>query len=306
MSVTQRHRIDPLRIILRLRVLAVLVPLAGCTGSAPPAARPVIPASGLPFTAAFDSTTTLTGRICAPEGPGPWPIALLNHGSAASPAARPDMQPMTCQAPPVRWFTAHGYLTIMPLRRGFGASGGAVAEDTCLCAEADFAASAEAGADDIAASLAAARHLPWVRPDNALVVGQSTGGWAALAYAGRNDPGVRAVIAFAPGRGAKVYPPPHSVYRPDLLEAAAAQLGARSRLPVLWIAALNDSYFPPEVTAGLHRAYTGAGGQAVLAMVNPFFDEGHALYSAPGGADLWGPLIENFLQHMQESAVVLQ
>lgn len=267
----------------------------------------MLPATGLAFTAPFDAAITLSGRICAPAGSGPWPIALLNHGSAASLAERAAMQPMACNAPPVRWFTAHGYLTIMPMRRGFGASGGRVAEDTCLCAEADFAGAAEAGADDIAASLRAARKLAWARPDGALVVGQSTGGWAALAYAGRKDAGVRAVVVFAPGRGAKVYPPPRSVFRPDLLEAAAAQLGRAAHIPVLWIVAENDSYFPPDVTTSLFHAFQSSGAMAELHVVNPFFDEGHALYSAPGGADLWGPLIDGFLRaHAPERSPALQ
>ena len=126
----------------------------------------------------------------------------------------------------------------------------------------------------------------------------SGGGWAVLAYAGQPDPRVRAAIVFAPGRGGRAYPPPDSVCRADLLEDAARQFGSQSHLPVLWIAAENDSFFPAAITMRLHDAFTGAGGQAELRLIAPFFDEGHALFGAPGGVDVWGRVVGKFLSRL--------
>ena len=41
-------------------------------------------------------------------------------------------------------------------------------------------------------------------PDNVIVVGQSAGGWAAIALSSENVPGVRAIVTFAAGRGGRV------------------------------------------------------------------------------------------------------
>src|SRR6267154_1013221 len=41
-------------------------------------------------------------------------------------------------------------------------------------------------------------------PDRVIVVGQSAGGWAAIALSSRNVPAVRAIITFAGGRGGRV------------------------------------------------------------------------------------------------------
>ncbi len=239
----------------------------------------------------------LTARLCAPTGSGRWPVAVLNHGSASSPEQRGAMRPAACDSDPVRWFTQHHFLVVSVMQRGFGTSSGPVMEDNGPCVAPDYARSGEIGADDIAATLRSVLALPQAQPTGAVLVGQSTGGWAVLAYSARTDPRVRAVLAFAPGRGAKAYSPPNPVCRADLLRAAAHEYGVQATIPVLWIAARNDTYFPPDITTMLHRAYTEAGGHAELVLVNPFFDEGHALFNAPGGSDLWGPLVQNFLSH---------
>jgi pimeloyl-ACP methyl ester carboxylesterase len=283
---------------LRPAPLMMALLLAGCA-AAPTSATLSAPRDGEELLAPFDpadpNAPMLAGRVCPPAGNGPWRVALINHGSAASPEARGAMRPASCDSDAVRWFTAHNFLVVSVLRRGFGSSTGEVVEDIGACVEPDYARSGEAGADDIQAGLRAAFALPWAVPNGALVVGQSTGGWAALAYAGRGDTRVRAVLAFAPGRGGHAHPPPDSVCRADLLRQAAREFGAHAATPALWIAARNDSYFPPDVTLALQQAYTEGGGTAELALVNPFFDEGHALFNAPGGADLWGPLVQGFL-----------
>jgi pimeloyl-ACP methyl ester carboxylesterase len=279
--------------------LVLLLALAACATAPPP-----FPSAGRMIALRFDpadpASATLSARVCAPPDAGRvrYPVALINHGSPGPGEDPADMQPAACASPAMRWFTMHGYVAVALMRRGFGRSDGPVRENVGACVSPDYAGSAETGAQDIAAGLRGAFALDIAEPKDALVVGQSTGGWAALAYAGQADPRVKAAIVFAPGRGGRAYPPPDSVCRPDLLRQAAAQFGARSRLPVLWIAAENDSFFPPDIAASLHDAFIDAGGQAQMVMIPPFFDEGHALFAAPGGVDVWGGAVENFLQRL--------
>ena len=226
------------------------------------------------------------------------PVALINHGSPGVDEDAADMQPAACDSPAMRWFSTKGYVAVALMRRGFGASAGPVRENVGACVSPDYAASAQTGAQDIAAGIRAALALDVAEPKGAIVVGQSTGGWAVLAYAGQADPRVKAAIVFAPGRGGRAHPPPDSVCRADLLEDAAGKFGTKSRLPVLWIAAENDSFFPPDVATRLHDAFTSAGGQAELLIIPPFFAEGHALFGASGGVDVWGRAVEKFLSRL--------
>ena len=246
-----------------MRLRACLALLAGLLASScaapPPPTPPIAGHDGTLTSFAFDlqdsNTPYLQARICTPAGAVPgrvrFPLALINHGSVGVGEDTASLQPAYCDSPAMRWFTSHGYVAVAIMRRGFGASSGRVAENLGACVAPDYAASAEAGAADIAAGLRGALALDVVLPRDAVIVGQSTGGWAALGYAGRADHRVQSVVVFAPGRGAHAYPPPDSVCRPDLLEQAAARLGAQSRVPVLWLAAENDSFFPPEIATRL-------------------------------------------------------
>jgi dienelactone hydrolase len=57
---------------------------------------------------------------------------------------------------------------------------------------------------DIDAVLSYTSALPFVLPTEVIVVGQSTGGWATLAYNSVAHPKVRAFINMAGGRGGYV------------------------------------------------------------------------------------------------------
>ena len=71
---------------------------------------------------------TLKTRVVRPQGQGPFPLAVISHGSPASAAQRPTMQVPTF-APASEWLLARGYMVALPLRRGYGETGGAWAEN---------------------------------------------------------------------------------------------------------------------------------------------------------------------------------
>jgi dienelactone hydrolase len=93
-------------------------------------------------------------------------------------------------------------------------------------------------------------------PDQVMVVGQSAGGWGALALSSQNLPAVRAIIAFAAGRGGHVDGKPNNNCAPDKLVAATAELGRAARTPTLWIYTENDTFFGPALSKRMHDAYT--------------------------------------------------
>ena len=94
-------------------------------------------------------------------------------------------------------------------------------------------------------------------PDNVIVVGQSAGGWAAIALSSANIPGVRAIVTFAAGRGGRVGGKPNNNCAPDRLVAATGEFGRTARIPMLWIYIENDTYFGPEYPGECTRPIPG-------------------------------------------------
>ena len=90
---------------------------------------------------------------------------------------------------------------IVPMRRGYGLTGGVFAESFGSCASPDFYAAGEQAALDLDAAIAYARKLPWVDGQRIVLVGQSAGGFASIAAASRNIPGVAAAVNMSGGRG---------------------------------------------------------------------------------------------------------
>ena len=94
-------------------------------------------------------------------------------------------------------------------------------------------------------------------PNSAIVIGQSAGGWAAIALSSLNLPSVKAIVVFAAGRGGRVDGKPNNNCAPDKLVEATADFGHTARVPMLWIYIQNDTYFGPDLSKtnarSLHR-----------------------------------------------------
>jgi dienelactone hydrolase len=237
----------------------------------------------------------IQARLCRPERQGPAPLVIINHGSPANPAQRPGMRPGDCDNEAVTWFLLRGYAVLLPLRRGYGASGGDWAEGFGRCADADFAAAGRETARDILAALEYGTRLPGIRADGVTVLGQSAGGWGSLALAALNPPQVARVVNMAGGRGGWAQGAPNTNCRPDRLVSGAAAFGSTGRLRSLWIYTANDSFFGPELAARMHAAYTEAGGSARFHALDAWGRDGHLLFGGAGGTAVWGPILEAWL-----------
>src|SRR5215831_18336521 len=120
--------------------------------------------------------------IFRPPGPGPFPLVVINHGTTQN-AERRRMLKAPDFASMAQWFVRHGFAVAVPQRPGHGETGGEYREDQGGCDEADFARAGLGAAESIAAAVAYLRTQSFVRRSGAIVVGQSAGGWAALALA---------------------------------------------------------------------------------------------------------------------------
>src|SRR5258708_7393335 len=125
---------------------------------------------------------TLHGALYKPEGPGPFPAVVYNHGSAPGMVSKQAFDALG----PV--FASHGWVFFGPYRRGQGlsASAGAYIGDQIAAAEKSGGISAGAAAmvrlletdhlNDQLAALAWLRKQGFVQSDRIAVAGNSFGG----------------------------------------------------------------------------------------------------------------------------------
>lgn len=233
--------------------------------------------------------------VLRPPGDGPFPLAVINHGSNQNSVARASFD-LSAYHKLAYWFLAHGYAVALPIRPGHGATGGPYFEDQGRCEEAHYRKSGLATADSIQAAVDYLTAQPFIRKSGVLVVGQSAGGWGALALASRNPPMVKALINFAGGRGGHVDDQPNNNCAADRLVAAAGDFGRTARVPTLWLYAENDSYFAPALSRRMFAAFHGTGGAAAYHVLPPLDAEGHFLIASEDAIARWAPIVERFLQ----------
>jgi dienelactone hydrolase len=185
---------------------------------------------------------------------------------------------------------------LSPVRRGYGRTGGAFAEDYVSCAAPRYLEAGVETARDIAAAVHWLAEQPQVDGTRIALVGHSGGGWGSLAAIGRGDVAVRAVVNFAGGRGGRQRGIPHNTCAPERLVAAAAALGRAATAPSLWLYTENDQYFAPDLSRRMHAAYVGNGGRAAYHLLPAVGRDGHRLISLPEGVPLWRDRVEAFFR----------
>jgi dienelactone hydrolase len=294
-------------------LLTVVALLAGSMAVSHAQSRQVTPAAGGKVTASKspgdetrriisipspDRRAPMRTLVLRPKGAGPFPLVLINHGSTQNAARRAAMT-MPQYTALAQWFLARGYVVALPLRPGHGKTGGPYLEDQKGCARADFRNAGLATADSIETALRYMTAQPDVKRTGVVVVGQSAGGWGAVALGSRNPAGVSAVVSFAGGRGGRSNEKADTNCAPNLLVDAAGSFGRGARVPTLWIYAENDSYFGPALSRRMVDAYRAAGGIAEYRLLPPYGADGHTLIEMREGAKLWGPLIGNFLDKLK-------
>jgi dienelactone hydrolase len=168
-----------------------------------------VPASSLPRTVEVPSgKLRLKAFLWMPEGPGPFPAVLFNHGSGGATADQTAGMPITDAAKRLApTFVKHGYAFLFLFRRGQGLSADQAPymQDVLTREEASHGLEARRQMqlvllkteqlDDVMAAMAFLKTAPGIDPKRIAVVGHSFGGQLTLLAAER-DKGVRAVVTF--------------------------------------------------------------------------------------------------------------
>lgn len=222
----------------------------------------------------------------------PRPILVLNHGRAPSAEGRATVAVRDLEDA-ARWLTKFGFIVAVPIRIGYGRTGGEDVENSGPCAKKSYPPVYHAAAVQTVAVVEALRRRPDASRDRAVIMGQSFGGTTALAVAAMNPPGIQGAINFAGGGGGNPVTRPQNPCSPKALRNLFEHYGRTARMPTLWIYSENDRYFGPEHPRAWFAAFRGAGGRGEFVQLPPVGDDGHRLfYREPR---LWQPKVSEFL-----------
>jgi dienelactone hydrolase len=232
-----------------------------------------------------DSARLAHAFLYRPPGDGPFRLAVIAHASTEN-AIRRAQSPEPEYRALAAFLVSRGFAVLVPERLGHGATGGSYLEGQGDCERPDYDKAGRETGQQIAFAVQAIRRQAFVLKDGAVVIGHSAGGWGALAVAGRWLSGVARIIVFAPGRGGHADDEPGKVCAAESLIKTAEGFGARARIPVTWLAADNDSYFPPKFSRELADAFHRGGGKVNFVVLGAVGSEGHAMAETEEGINM--------------------
>src|SRR5207244_1711799 len=141
---------------LMTRLLLLALALAGCAATGVPVRAEQLDASlreeihGVSVAAADAKIVVTTYR---PRAWGPFPWIVMSHGTATTPEANRTIGRFRALNP-IREWVRRGYAVVVPVRRGYGASGGDTFGDSYgTCKSPDFRRAGEGAALDLLATI---------------------------------------------------------------------------------------------------------------------------------------------------------
>ena len=229
----------------------------------------------------------LQAFLWRPDGPGPFPALIYNHGSEKDPRAgsEGDVGP---------YFSQRGYAVLFPIRRGAGKSEGKYwrdrVEEHFFGREQRTIEALVDENDDIVSALGWLRAQPWVKKDDISVAGCSFGGIQTL-FTAEKSLGLAVAVDFAGGA--------MSWDHSDVLRDRLKQAAEHAKIPVFFVQAENDFNTAPSKV--LSEAMKAKGLPFRLHIFPPHGDShmgGHAGFCNHGTAE-WGPEVLEFLKRRQ-------
>jgi dienelactone hydrolase len=296
-----------LRLHRRRSLASAVLIAAAVAGITSPRAADVVQPRGLvreldpvPFSQPNGPTLYLKAIVARPAAAGRFPLVVISHGSPRriTEAKKRDLDWADWIADD---FARRGWAAATVLRRGYGASDGAVADSYGTCNEPQFRAAGLTSAQDIVQAVRYFQKQPYVDPTHVLLVGVSAGGFGSIAAASLAPTGVVAVVNFAGGRGSVSA---DVVCNPDELVEAYGDFGKTVRVPSLWIYSQNDHFFGPDLARRMFAAFKSSGAPGELIIAPPYQRDGHNLIF---GQPIWRDAVYDFLKrnHLPFAAPML-
>jgi len=227
-----------------------------------------------------------------PEGAGPFPVVLFNHGDIEFGSPEIQYKRRFRDMIVAQEFLQQGLAVAFPSRHGVGLSEGVYMPSSASDADASYVARLHA--KDIFPALDYLRNRPEIDRMRIIIAGQSSGGFSTMYIASQNPEGVIGAINFSGGR-ADHLAGSSPKYLNSFMVNGYEEFGKTIHIPSLWIYAENDSRFTVNTIHATYDAFTHAGGKATLLLTPPTQIDGHFVYRLP---QLWRPALEQYLKEL--------
>jgi dienelactone hydrolase len=234
--------------------------------------------------------------IFHPRGTGPFPLAVINHGSTGSGSDSSRYGVTLFSTDLADFLNDRGWIVAFPQRRGRGKSDGLYDEGFAENRSSGYSDDVDItlrGADralsDIDAAISALRQRQDVAPVPALIGGVSRGGVLSIAYAGLHPAQVAGVINFVGGWLGESSSTARSVNQ--LLFERGAAFGR----PTIWLYGRHDPYYSIAHSRDNFAAFEKAGGQGKFLEFDMPARQGHSVISRP---ELWSGPIDSYLRSL--------
>lgn len=230
-----------------------------------------------------------------PSGPGPFPIAIFNHGRNPLTRSTFGRSRIVGLADVL---VRRNFAVLMPTRLGYGDSGYDIDPEKHsgrTCEAYDYTPLQEAHAAQVKVVLNWAAGQDWADAERVVLAGVSAGGFGSVTSAAKGIPGVVGVINFAGGiGGSRDERRLHKPCNPDNVGEKYAEAGRASDVPSLWLYSENDALWGSDIPRTWFKSYIAAGGKGEFHMLPPLGDDGHNILEP--GFKLWRPLMDRFLE----------
>nr|WP_315489365.1 hypothetical protein [uncultured Rhodoferax sp.] len=237
-------------------------------------------------------TRTIPIIIFRPQGDGPFPLLVFNHGRAvpAKRATQGRNRPETL----ARYFVGKGFVVMAPTRVGYAETYSDFdPEESGACRERRFEPMSIAASDQVLATVELAKTLPYVDATRWIVAGISVGGLTSVTTVGRNPPGLLGGINFAGGSGGDPDGNPGQPCSPNSISSYWGGLAKTAKAPMLWLYWKNDKYWGEDVPKKWLKAWVDGGAQASFVSLAPSGEDGHNGINTD--MDHWLPVVDAFL-----------
>lgn len=200
-----------------------------------------------------------------PEGEGPFPLIVFNHGSTGRGTSPERFTRTSWNFGLAEFFLDQGWMIAFPQRRGRGRSDGLY--------------------DEGFAPLRANGYSRAI-----LMGGNSRGGILSVAYAGAHPRQVLGVVNFVGGWVGE------GCGNADQINQTLFRRGASYDRPTLWLYGKDDMYYSIAHSRSNFEAYRKAGGKGDFVELDAGVLDGHDVVANPS---LWKPKITEYLQDVR-------
>lgn len=232
----------------------------------------------------------LESVIFRPTGAGPFPLAVINHGSTGAGAVPPTETWFSTEL--ANFLNDRGWIVAFPQRRGRGKSGGLYDEGYACNVDMSLRGADRALAD-IDAAISALRRRQDVAATPILIGGQSRGGVLSIAYAGLHSEQIAGVVNFVGGWTRE------SCFVASTVNHSLFERGAFYARPTIWLYGQHDTFYSIAHSRDNFAAFEKAGGRGTFLEFEAPAGQGHFVYRRP---NLWSGPVDGNLKSLATAA----